>query len=171
MKNILYTFLLFFSLSNLSVAQSDLDINNLIPFVGNWEWQNGNQTFKVQIFVNDGYLKGHYELVETNGMLVTTIYKSNKLLNPDLNFYFGYAIFGGSHDGIKFGASIDDNVLYGDGFHSTKDGSLDFTIQNPTCNGCPITATWKITVLQGMKSTDEPENFTIPTDITLTKVN
>lgn len=171
MKNILYTFLLFFSLSSFSQIQSDMDINNLTPFVGNWEWQDGNQTFKVQIYVEDNYLKGHYELIETNGMLVTTIYKSNKLLNSEFDFYFGNAIFGGSHDGIKFGASIDDNVLYGDGIHTIKKGSLAFIIQEPTCIGCPTTATWKVSILQGLKSTAEPDNFTIPTDITLTKVN
>lgn len=165
MKTILYTILtLFISLNSFSQN------SNLTPFVGNWEWQNGNETFKVQIFIDGDNLKGHYELVETNNGITTTIYKSNKLINPNIDFYYPYAIFGGSSDGILFGANIEDNVLYGDGIHSTKSGSLAFTIQNPSCNGCPITATWKVSILQGLKSSSTPENFTIPTDIILTKV-
>jgi hypothetical protein len=143
--------------------------SNLTPFVGNWEWQDGNQKFKVEIFIDGENLKGHYELVETINSTTTTIYKSNKLLNQELDFYFGYAIFGDSVDGIKFGASIDDNVLLNNGNNNIKKGSLAFTIQNNTL-GQPITASWSIKSSFGLKSTEEPVEFNIPTDIVLTKV-
>ncbi|MEM9680477.1 MAG: DUF6705 family protein [Bacteroidota bacterium] len=51
---------------------------NLTPFVGHWEWQNGNQTFKVEIYQENNYLKGHYQLTEINDGTETTIYDSNK---------------------------------------------------------------------------------------------
>lgn len=145
--------------------------SNFVPFIGNWEWQDGNETFKVEIYADGNDLKGHYKLVETdtNGN-ETTIYKSNKLLNPSLNFYYGYAIFGGSNDGILFHALIDDNVLLGNGNDNVKLGNLAFTIINNGTNGQPITATWKVNILQGLKSTEEPAEFSIPTDIVLTKV-
>ena len=173
MKNIINTLLiLFITISSFSQQTPNTDdINHLTPFVGNWEWVNGNETFKVEIYLSEtNYLEGHYELVQTdNTGTETVIYKSNKVLNSDIDFYYGPAIFGGSLDGIKFGALIADNVLTGDGIHSRKRGSLGFTIQ-PISIG-PITATWKVTILMGMKSSDTPTEFTIPTDIVLTKVD
>ena len=166
-------FFILISISNF--AQSRYDTNNLTPFVGHWEWINGNETFKVEIYIEGGYLKGHYCLVETNnGFIINTIYESNKLLNANLNFYFGSAIFGGSQDGVLFHASIEDNVLLGTGpndYKRTKQGSLAFTITNDGNNGQPITATWRVKILQGLKSTEEPSSFSIPTDIVLTKVD
>ena len=169
MKPIIKTILIL-SLTISSYAQSNLDINNLTPFVGNWEWVNGNQTFKVEIFIEDNYLKGHYKLVETNNGVENEIYKSNIPMGGDQGWLFGPVIFGGSYDGILFGANIKDNVLYAEGTHNTKDGDLEFIIQD-SCATCPITATWKISKTLGMRSTKTPENFTIPIDIILTKVN
>lgn len=145
--------------------------SNFTPFIGDWEWQNGDETFRVEVFADGNNLKGHYEMIETDSTgNETTLYKSNKLLNPSLNFYYGSAMFGGSNDGVLFHALIDDNVLMGDGIHSRKDGSLAFTITNDGTDGQPITATWRVTILQGLKSTSEPTEFSIPTDILLTKV-
>ena len=171
MKKIIYFLSILFITTLSSNAQSRYDIANLTPFVGNWEWVNGNETFKVEIYLSEtNYLEGHYKLVQTdNTGTETTIYKSNKVIDPNTGFRFGPAIFGGSLDGIKFGALIADNVLTGDGIHSRKRGSLGFTIQ-PISIG-PITATWKVTILMGMKSSDTPTEFTIPTDIVLTKVD
>ena len=173
MKTILYTLLtLFISLN--SFAQSRYDVNNLTPFVGNWEWVNGNETFKVEVYIEDNYLKGHYFLSDINNGIVTTIYKSNKVINENWGFVFGDAIFGGSQDGILYHASIEDNVLLGEGindYKATKQGSLGFTIINDGTNGQPITATWEVTILQGLKLDSYPPEFSIPTDIVLTKVN
>jgi hypothetical protein len=166
MKTILYTLILLIT----SVTYAQYETSNLTPFVGNWEWKNGNQTFKMQLYIDSGYLKGNYRLIENNNGATTTIYKSNKLLNADLNFYYGYAIFGGSQDGILFHASVDDNVLLGNGNDNVKLGSLGFAIQPSTTIGSPITATWKVTKLQGLKSDEEPPTFSIPTDIIMTKV-
>ena len=168
MKTILN--IIFLGLTVFTTAQNP----NLSPFVGDWEWQNGNETFKVNIYIDDNDLKGNYQLVEINNGVETIIYDSNKLLNATLNFYYGYAIFGGSHDGVLFFASISDNVLLGQGpndYKNTKDGYLGFTITNNGTNGQPITASWQIKETTGLKSQETPPTFTIPTDITLTKVN
>jgi len=150
--------------------------SDLEPFAGTWKWQNNNQTFKVHFYINNGYLKGNYELIETTGSGLssteTLIYKSKILINTDLNFYFGPAISGGSLDGVLFTGYIRDNVLWTDGIHSTKDGIISIDIIDNSCLTCPTTAAWKVfseggIIIEGVT----PINFTIPTDITLTKVN
>ena len=154
MKTIIY--ILIFLTSTIGFAQDP----NLTPFVGTWQWTEGNQTFTV--------IKGNYEMT-TNGSLGLT-YKSNKLLLPDINYYYGPAIYGKSVDGIIFSGLINDNVLFnGDGNYSVKPGQLVFTIQN-SCISCPITAIWKVSHLGGIR-VGQPQTFTIPTNIVLTKIN
>jgi len=46
-KVICTMFFTLISISNFAQTQSNLDINNLNPFVGNWEWINGNEAFNV----------------------------------------------------------------------------------------------------------------------------
>ncbi|MEM9680478.1 MAG: DUF6705 family protein [Bacteroidota bacterium] len=170
MKTIIEIILLCFTLT----VSAQYGPTHLTPFVGHWEWQNGNQTFKVEIYEENNYLKGHYQLTETNNEVETIIYNSNKLINEELDFYFGEAIFGGSHDGVLFHAYIEDNVQLGQGaneYTNTKDGHLAFTIVNNGDNGQPVTATWRVREGMGLKSTANPPEFSIPTDITLTKVD
>jgi len=143
---------------------------NLTPFVGTWIWQDGNETFTVELYVEDNSIKGHYKLEENNNGVLTTIYNSNRLLNQEHNFYYGYAIYGFSKNGDLLYGHVDDNVLYGPGY-DTKIGNLAFTIVNDGFDGQPMTATWVIRPNIGMKSTNEPDNFNIPTNITLTKTN
>lgn len=161
MKTFIYT--LFILTTTISFSQNP----NLHPFVGDWQWTEGNQTFTVNIYIDGDILKGDYEMT-TNGSLGLG-YKSNRLLIPEINYYYGYAIYAGSHNGIYFSGSITDNVQFGDGVHSVKMGQIKFTIQN-NCSGCPTTALWKVSELMGSRHHTEPENFTIPTDIILTKI-
>lgn len=167
MKTLLYT-IIFITLSTSAFAQN----SNHIPFVGNWEWVNGNETFKVQLYTTRGpegaVIKGHYMLI--NNLTNNVIYKSNKLLLPEIDYYFGHAIYAKSYDGILLGGSIDDNVLFsGDGNYAVKMGELSITIQN-TCPTCPTTATWEVSRLPGGQ-VGLPQTFTIPTDIVLTKID
>jgi len=170
MKTIIY--ILIFLTSTIGFAQDP----NLTPFVGTWQWTEGNQTFTVELYIaNETFpgsegevIKGNYEMT-TNGSLGLT-YKSNKLLLPDINYYYGPAIYGKSVDGIIFSGLINDNVLFnGDGNYSVKPGQLVFTIQN-SCISCPITAIWKVSHLGGIR-VGQPQTFTIPTNIVLTKIN
>ncbi len=177
MKTILYKsyllLTLFFILSSCrTYAQYNLDINNLTPFTGDWEWVNGNETFTVQLYIEDGHLKGNYELLETNNGEETVIYKSAVPFGNTGHFAVG--ISGGSHDGIKMGARIADYSWLWGGVDNIKYGSLGFTIQPPEEGcifNCPITATWKVSKLRSAIRLDtDPIDFVIPTDITLTKV-
>ncbi|RBP27035.1 hypothetical protein DFR65_11213 [Oceanihabitans sediminis] len=167
MKTLLYT-IIFITLPAYAFAQN----SNHIPFVGNWEWTNGNETFKVELFTVQGSegeaINGHYMLI--NNSTNEVIYKSNKLLLPEIDYYFGYAIYAKSYDGILLGGSIDDNVLYtGDGNFAVKLGSLTIILEN-TCSTCPTTATWEVSRLPGGQ-VGLPQTFTIPTDIVLTKID
>ncbi|MEM9680476.1 MAG: hypothetical protein AAF901_09140 [Bacteroidota bacterium] len=77
-------------------------------------------------------------------------------------------------DGIVFSGLIEDNVLLGQGVNEykySKNGNFAFTIVNNGDNGQPLTATWQVKPLMGLKSTEAPPEFSIPTDITLTKVD
>ena len=153
------------------------DTTNLAPFVGTWQWTEGNQTFTVELYITnkkflvkdqDKVINGHYEMTSSNGLGMT--YKSNKLLLPEVNYYYGHAIYGGSVDGILMHGSIDDNVLFnGDGNYVVRRGQLSLRLQD-TCNGCPITAKWEVSKPLGL-TIGNPRNFTIPTDLILTKVN
>ncbi|WP_147298378.1 MULTISPECIES: DUF6705 family protein [Winogradskyella] len=175
MKNILYTLaiLLLFSCKsqNLS-AQSRYTMNNLTPFIGTWEYQNGNEIFRVSIYEDNLYLKGDYWFIEVNNGVETIICESNYNI-PNTNIYNGYVIFGGSLDGIKMGAQIDDNTIdCENGLDARKgvDGTFGLTIQSG-CLGCPITAEWKVSIIRGMRTVGEPREFSIPTDVIMTKMN
>ena len=167
MKTLLYS-IIFLSFSAISFGQN----SNLNPFVGNWEWINGNETFKVELFKarsSEGeVIKGHYILI--NNVTNDVIYKSNKLLLPEIDYYYGHAIYLGSSDPTYISGIVDDNVLFsGDGNYAVKLGQLKFTLQN-TCPTCPTTATWKVSRLPGGQ-VGLPQTFTIPTDILLTKID
>jgi len=173
MKNSIYTLLilLLFSCKSKQVfAQSSAE--NLAPFIGVWESQTGNQIFRVNFYEDNSYLKGDYELVQVSNGTEIILYKSDYYVSGT-NLHFGYAIYGGSSNGIVLGASIDDNSIdYQNGIadRKRKKGNLKFTIQSQNCTTCPLTAEWKVTPWKGIRSTDEPENYNIPTDIVMTKV-
>ena len=46
-------------------------VNAQNPFHGTWEWQNGNQTFRVFLFAQNDTTKGHFEMVELNSGVET----------------------------------------------------------------------------------------------------
>jgi hypothetical protein len=171
MKKIIYIGI--FLLTTVSFSQNvDLNLNQ---FVGNWEYNNGTETFKVELFSreyeNEIYLAGNYQLINnTNGML---IYKSNKTIsNNGATATLGSQItlwFNGVTNLIS--GTVTDNVLF-DGTGNTGTGklwcNLSIEIQD-SCSTCPTTAIWKVKC-SGPKI-GQPTQPTIPTDIILTKVN
>ncbi|MEH6537448.1 MAG: DUF6705 family protein [Psychroserpens sp.] len=176
MKTTFYTLLLIvlFSCKSQQVYGQH-DLNNLTPFVGTWENTNGNQIFRVTFYIDNLYIKGDYQLVEVDNGSETLLYRSN--FDFDINgttYNNGYAIFGGSDNGILMGAQIEDNTIgYENGERNKKDGILGFTIQPipPLCLNCIITAEWKVKTRGGNLIDGDPLIFNIPTDIILTKVN
>ena len=159
MKTIIYSILFVF----ISINTQAQDTIDLAPFIGNWQWVDGNKTFTVEIYqnydsTNGNHLAGHYKMEETINNLTVTIYKSNRLFDHD------NLIYGDANTEIFFSGSIDDNTTQG---YVTKRGYLRFNILDTT----PVTATWKVERYYGPRMDVEPANFNIPTDIILTKVD
>ena len=57
--------LMFFMLTSYC-TYSQIETNTLGPFLGNWEWVNGNETFKLNFFIENEGISGNYKLVEIN---------------------------------------------------------------------------------------------------------
>lgn len=160
MKNLIILIIVLFS-CNCFYSQN---IND--PFVGIWEWQNGNQTFRVELFIDeDEDIGGHYKLTENVNGIEVTIYNSDKPLGFGLTW--GRTIYGGS-DGTILEAGIDDNTIPRP-IYGTLSGHLTMEIQ-PIAGIGQVTATWKVVKMRGLKFDNDNREFNIPTDIVLTKV-
>jgi len=148
----------FYNFTNTTVSRE--------AFVGHWVWKSQNQTFKVHFYKSYEMLKGDYEMVENVNGIERTIYKSNRIIDKTFNLPFGNAISGNTSDGKIFMGIIKDNVLLGDSIHGIKEGQLKLVLKSSK------TIKWEVTPLISYrkKVKKTPENFTIPTDITLTKV-
>jgi len=140
---------------------------NLTSFVGNWEWVNGNETFKLNFFIENEGISGNYKLVEINNGVEIIIYSSKFSIADTGNYTTGFS--GYSDNGVLMGGRITDSSWKWNGENKTKTGSLAFTIL-PSING-QIRATWKVSKLSGLRVGDEILEFVIPTDIILNKVN
>lgn len=160
------------------------DINNYFtPFLGQWKYTNGNKTFIVTLWKETknptfyGYdepifycdlIFGHYTMYQDYGLptqLILYTSQTNIGLSSD------------TWDTIISGKVVKQNELSGmiNDIHSTPlnptqypqglKGYLSMTI-NPSTS----TATWHIGNTGALFGTNEPRNFTIPTDIVLTKI-
>ena len=141
------------------------------PFIGTWEWQNGNEVFRVNLFENaDLGLVGHYEMVQQNNGIETVLYTSKKF--DDGNEVWPPYVISGRTGVNVFAGTIRDNTVNSQLYDSEKRGSITIVIQNVTGIGS-ITATWKVerkSYQSGLTDDESPE-FSVPTDIVLTKVN
>lgn len=155
------------------------DLNNYYtPFIGTWEYTNGNETFRVVLWK----VARHQSITETNSFMdemhgkfsmiqnaglpnETIIYRSDKNLpNSTSPWPNVIQISGGIANEIG-GAFIDNCIL------PTTDktfiiGKLEINL-NATS---PLTANWKVIDLKGLRLSNYP-NFRVPKDIVLTKVN
>ncbi|WP_452219420.1 hypothetical protein, partial [Lacinutrix salivirga] len=163
MKPIIIIVTLFLSVTSTLEAQN---IND--SFVGIWETQNGDETFRVELFLNeDNKVRGHFSMIQTtNSGLEILIYTSKKSIGFGLTW--PPVIFGGS-DGTILEAGIEDNTVPNPLNLPRFDGDLTMTIQPATGSG-QVTATWKVERSSGLKSNADNREFNIPTDIILTKV-
>ncbi len=161
MKNLIIITFLISSIALFSQTQRD-------DFLGIWEWQNNNQTFRVNFFNEpdgDGTfsLAGHFTMLETDvSGNETILYTSDRFIETT-NERFIPMINGGRYcdwiDSFRF--SLMDNT-------TTKTlllGVLDLKFISISL-GNPLQITWKLRV-DGMASVGEV--FNVPTDITLTK--
>ena len=147
-------------------------------FLGTWEYQEGNEIFRVHLSLNpedNNHIIGHYEKVQVNNGIETYIYSSNKEEFIGNNKgWLPYVITSRSGDNTKIYGTINDNTVDENLYHQLKAGRWTLEILtnsggfNPT-----ITAHWKVerkSYQSGLTDNEAPE-FSVPTDIVLTKVN
>jgi len=159
------------------------DVNNYFtPFIGTWIYQNGNQTFVINFWkeTKNAYLNetpkyyidelaGHYKLVQNYGQPnEQLIYSSQINIGNSSTPWPTIVMSNQPTEPYKMTGTIYDvagplNPSYPTGVT----GRLEMII-NPAN---PDTAQWEVTLPMGMRGLDQPSTFTIPTNITLTKVN
>ena len=157
----------------------DLD-HNLDPFTGIWEYQNGNQIFRVTLFkaeriecengINPSSfkdeIKGHFEMIEigqAGGQVETIIYTSQKKMGASNTDWFPVITVGESYDGVECSCVIYDNSITDIQYGFVR-GLLSLKmLPNAT------QMEWKIRSPQGIYDTNQPTDFNVPTDIVLTK--
>jgi len=161
----IFAYTIFILCLSCSVTTKAQNSNN--PFYGIWQYQNGNQTFQVELFFSEdvGNIRGHFKMFETSSNGITTlIYKSNKDLDFGLNW--GPVIFADS-DGNSLAGHVEDNSI---SLESRLSGNLEMKILTNTGPEV-IKATWKVKRGKGIRLTNDTRTFNIPIDIVLTKVN
>ncbi|HNU59092.1 MAG TPA: hypothetical protein PKI08_03960 [Aquaticitalea sp.] len=157
--------------------------NNFTPYLGVWEWQNGNQTFRVTLWKVEmeeyengnrpsyyvDNIQGHYEMVQQGqpgGSIEETVYTSQKKIGNSITDWFPvigvYAYDNNQCGGIVYDNSVEGYPNYPMGIR----GGLKLNL----IQGTPLQMEWKVTLPEGMYGNDQPTEFNIPTDIILTKV-
>lgn len=170
MKNIKYILILFLSISYTQIQAQDI-------FIGTWEYQQGNEIFRVFLWENEETdhlgntsILGHYEKVQLVGNgLEQYIYCSDKdkFVGNNQGLLSSALLISGDNQSV--GGSFTDNTVDENLYNQLKLGHL--TMEIITNSGGTITASWKVErkSYQGVKMNEAPE-FSVPTDIILTKV-
>jgi hypothetical protein len=144
------------------------------PYVGTWQYKNGNEVFIVKLWEENNVVLGYYKkiTVDNNGNQTSLVFTS-RIDYGNGDYFLPYTIYGTvSTDGIN--AGFRDNTMTNID-SDYKDGKLHMKITNfgnygpPGCNDC-TTATWKVTDTGGMY-VNFVEGFSVPTDIVLTKLS
>ncbi len=172
MKTIFYFLTIISFLSCKAQVLSGPNTNHNLTFVGTWEYQSGNEIFRINIWEDGEYLKGDYWFIEVNNGVETIICESDYNV-PGTDVYNGYVIFGSSLDSIKMGFQIDDNTINcenGLNARKTLFGHGRLVIQSG-CLGCPITAIWQVERSKGILIEGDPTEFSVPNNVIMTKVN
>ncbi|MFY7666349.1 MULTISPECIES: hypothetical protein [Flavobacterium] len=171
-SNIFFLLILGFVCSLTVYSQTNDPVN--APFVGTWNYQNGNQIFQLIIWedpepdLNDGSycLRGHYKMIDLSSGNPTVIYKSDsdapvglKWPSAFIGHVFSGNIFGATFHEIHSGSSF----LYGD---------LSIRLLD-VCPTCPAKISFNLVKEKGIRFYDVGEpiisDFVVPNNIELTK--
>ena len=157
--------------------------NNFTPYLGVWEWQNGNQTFRVTLWKVEmeehengnrpsyyiDIIQGHYNMVQQGqpgSPIEETVYTSQKKIGNTITDWFP-VIRVYAYDNNQCGGTVYDNSAEGyPNYPMGIRGGLKLNL----IQGIPLQMEWKVTLPEGMYGNDQPTEFNIPTDIILTKV-
>jgi len=165
------TFMLcFLSITSINANENvnDSNFSNQSTLIeGTWEWHNGNRIFRVIIFrVDTGGLQGHFEMVEVNNGVQTTIYKSDKKVLGLDGTHYPPAIRGGGNDEGFTGRIMDNSIEYDPNVKEMVEARLEMKI---FASGNLTKASWKVKFYDLVPVNRAPLN--IPTDIVLTRVS
>ena len=170
MKTYIYIIITLISLSTFNTNAQDI-------FLGTWEHQEGNEIFRITLWQDaedSTYILGHYEKVQFVNGIETYIYSSDKeVFIGNNDWWLTAAIATKDGNNEKIAGTFTDNTVNGSLYKKHKVGYVEIEILtnsgglNPT-----ITAHWKVErkSYQGLIINEAPE-FSVPTDIILTKVN
>lgn len=159
------------------------DVNNYFtPFIGIWIYQNSGQTFVLKFWKetkvghpNDtpkyyvDELRGHYKLVQNYGQPnELTVYTSQINIGNSITPWPTIVTSNQPTEaylmtGFIYDVTGDVNPDYPTGVK----GELEMKINQAN----PNTATWKVKLPPGLRGSDQPSTFTIPTNTVFTKVN
>jgi hypothetical protein len=150
------------------------------PFLGIWEWQNGNQIFRVTLFEQNKTTKGHFQMLEinqnSNGVnTATVLYTSDKPYNSAMTEHWHPVINAGlewNRDDVLSGRILDNSMNYEAPEFASYDfwhAWLEMKIIQSNCSNCQLTARWKVRYKDLTPSNAMPLN--IPTDIIMIKIN
>lgn len=167
MKEIIKIILIFIPL--VGVAQQEITSPDVVPFEGSWEASfDQNKTFRLILWGEGNAIKGNYEIdVLNNNGNVQDTYKSNVTI-PDTSKEFPPTIYGGTNNNTFASGTLDDNTINAEqGFSARKIKWGRFSLEIQSSN--PTTAKWEVERPSGLRLNSEPPNYSIPTDIVLTK--
>ena len=93
MKTIFYILLIIPFVASKAQVINKLNTNHNLPFVGTWEYQDGNDIFRINIWEDGEDLKGDYWFIEVNNGIETIICESNyNIPGTDVNRVLYYLV-------------------------------------------------------------------------------
>lgn len=161
--------------------------NNFTPFLGSWKYTSGNTTFVVSLWKETKYvfrdnldqndisyysdvIFGHYQMYQNYGSPnQTLVYTSQKNIGASTTQLWNTIIVSKSENSNKLSGTIND-VVGTNQNPNFPQGVVGFLSMSINPNTSPQTAQWKVTPSTGMLAENQPTQFTIPTNVVLTKM-
>lgn len=173
MKSNIFFLLILGFVCSLTVYSQTNDLSNA-PFVGTWNYQNGNQIFQLIIWedsepsLNDGSycLRGHYKMIDLSSGNPTIIYKSDSDAPVGLKWpsaFIGH-VFSNGVLGVTF------REIHQNGSGLIGDAAITLL---EVCQGCPPKIFFNVRKRQGLRVVDAGQpiinDFVVPNNIELIK--
>lgn len=171
MKTKIQIIILFFTINAVGQQLNNLDLES---FSGTWEalYDDDKKSFELELWTDDeNWLKGTYKVknLDSNGNVVK-VYESN-FMEINLNQEMPAQLRGKMNTSGSVSGYINDNtanVEEDPNNRKGKHGNFSLTMQSNDDNSTQIE--FKVSETPGLKLEEYPENYNIPTDIVLTKI-
>ncbi|MFZ4107167.1 DUF6705 family protein [Flavobacterium sp.] len=162
------------------------DISNYFtPFLGQWKYVNGNKTFILTLWKETKYpfyhnpdnlqyysdvIFGHYKLIQDYGLATEQLLYTSETTIGTTSQSWETILVSDSTTPNEMSGIISDihaTPLNPANYPKGLKGFFNLTINSGTSS---VTANMRITSDIGLRSTDQPFQFTIPTNVVLTKM-